>query len=144
MANAIRGLVSKKKKRFKQDGFDLDLTYITERVIAMGFPSTGMEGVYRNPLPEVQRFFDTKHRKKYKIYNLCSERAYDIAGLFDDNFEHFGFDDHNPCPLTMLKPICESIDRWLAVDPAHVVSIHCKAGKVRCGWRPVRSPPGRD
>lgn len=42
-ASAIRHVVSKKKKRFEEDGFDLDLSYITERIIAMGFPSQGME-----------------------------------------------------------------------------------------------------
>lgn len=51
----VRGLVSKKKTRFKEDGFDLDLTYVTPRIIAMGFPSSGAEAKYRNPLPEVKR-----------------------------------------------------------------------------------------
>ena len=41
--NRVRGLVSKKKKRFQGDGFDLDLSFITPRIIAMGFPSTGYE-----------------------------------------------------------------------------------------------------
>ena len=59
MATAIlRGKVSKKKKRYKQDGFDLDLTYITPRIIAMGFPSEGAEAAYRNPLTEVQKFIE--------------------------------------------------------------------------------------
>ena len=37
-----------------QAGLDLDLTYITRRLIAMGFPSVGAEAIYRNPLPQVR------------------------------------------------------------------------------------------
>jgi len=47
MAIAIRSLVSKKKVRYVEDGFDLDLTYITDRIIALGAPSEGSEAAYR-------------------------------------------------------------------------------------------------
>ena len=59
-----RGLVSKKKKRFvdKQNDIDLDLSYITPRIIAMGFPSVGKEAMYRNPLELVQKFFQVSCR----------------------------------------------------------------------------------
>ena len=38
-SKTLRGLVSQHKIRMKQDGYDLDLSYITENIVAMGFPS---------------------------------------------------------------------------------------------------------
>ena len=39
MAGVIKTMVSKKKHRYKGDGYNLDLTYITDRLIAMGSPA---------------------------------------------------------------------------------------------------------
>lgn len=72
MAVVARRLVSKQKQRLKQDGFDLDLTYITDQVIAMGLPAEGTSALYRNPQSEVIRFLNTYHEKQFKIYNLCT------------------------------------------------------------------------
>jgi phosphatidylinositol-3,4,5-trisphosphate 3-phosphatase/dual-specificity protein phosphatase PTEN len=41
--NKLRQAVSLKKRRYKRDGFDLDLTYITPAVVAMGYPSSSVE-----------------------------------------------------------------------------------------------------
>jgi hypothetical protein len=69
LTGAIRQLVSGNKRRYKADGFDLDLTYLTSRLIAMGFPSQHLEGLYRNPYPEVFRFLETR------VCVLCCEHA---------------------------------------------------------------------
>jgi phosphatidylinositol-3,4,5-trisphosphate 3-phosphatase/dual-specificity protein phosphatase PTEN len=75
--NILKILVSKNKNRYVNEGFDLDLSYILPNVIAMGFPSQGIEGLYRNHMEDVQRFFNKKYFPNYKVYNLCSERKYD-------------------------------------------------------------------
>jgi phosphatidylinositol-3,4,5-trisphosphate 3-phosphatase/dual-specificity protein phosphatase PTEN len=132
---SLRSLVSQKKTRFQKDGFDLDLTYIDDRIIAMGFPSSGTEGVYRNPMDKVQQFFCKYHPRHYKIYNLCSERKYE-SREFDSiggKCAHFPFDDHNPPPLSLIPKICDDIEAYLKADQQNVVGIHCKAGKGRTG-----------
>jgi len=49
----IREIVSGPKNRFKCKDFNLDLTYITSRIIGMAFPASGFEKVFRNSIDEV-------------------------------------------------------------------------------------------
>lgn len=132
MTNKLRSLVSKKKLRYQKDGFDLDLSYITDRIIAMGFPSEGSEGLFRNPLPEVYRLLETKHKDHYKVYNLCSERTYN-TNIFHRRVGLFPFDDHNCPEFKLIIDFCLDVDEWLKADSSNVVAIHCKAGKGRTG-----------
>ncbi|XP_023518139.1 phosphatidylinositol 3,4,5-trisphosphate 3-phosphatase and protein-tyrosine-phosphatase PTEN2A-like [Cucurbita pepo subsp. pepo] len=135
-----RHIVSQNKRRYQEGEFDLDMTYITENIIGMGFPaghmSSGLfgfiEGFYRNHMEEVIKFFETHHKGKYKVYNLCSERLYD-ASLFEGKVAHFPFDDHNCPPIHLIKSFCLSAYAWLKEDIENVVVVHCKAGMARTG-----------
>ncbi|EEF43629.1 phosphatidylinositol 3,4,5-trisphosphate 3-phosphatase and protein-tyrosine-phosphatase PTEN2A [Ricinus communis] len=135
-----RHAVSQNKRRYQEGGFDLDMTYITENIIAMGFPAGDMssgffgyvEGFYRNHMEEVIKFFETHHKGKYKVYNLCSERLYD-ASLFEGKLASFPFDDHNCPPIQLIISFCQSAYSWLKEDIENVVVVHCKAGMARTG-----------
>ncbi|TYH37224.1 hypothetical protein ES332_D12G025000v1 [Gossypium tomentosum] len=135
-----RHVVSQNKRRYQEGGFDLDMTYITENIIAMGFPagdlSSGffgyVEGFYRNHMEEVIKFFETYHKDKYKVYNLCSERLYD-ASLLEGKVASFPFDDHNCPPIQLIISFCRSAYSWLKEDIENVVVVHCKAGMARTG-----------
>jgi len=54
--NYIREIVSGKKKRMKDAGYNLDLSYICPRIIGMSFPAEGLETAFRNNIKDVDDF----------------------------------------------------------------------------------------
>ena len=133
-ANCFKRLVSKKKRRLQTELFDLDMCYITKRIIGMGFPSTGCETFYRNSLSETKSFLD-KYHQEYKIYNLCIEknRIYPKNYFLDKKVALFPFNDHAPCPIKLILDFCIDVCLYLSMNPQGVAAIHCKAGKGRTG-----------
>ena len=50
---SIRKLVSGNRRRFVDDDYSLDLTFITPQIIAMSYPASWPESAYRNPVDKV-------------------------------------------------------------------------------------------
>ncbi|PIL27597.1 hypothetical protein GSI_10748 [Ganoderma sinense ZZ0214-1] len=138
MLDHIRRLVSGNKARHKDNELDLelDLAYITDNVIVMGYPATGVEGLYRNRREDAKKFLEHHHGTNYWVFNFCPvrENAYP-ASVFDGRRT---LTDASPCassapPLAILPLAAREIRLWLDGSPERVAVLHCKAGKGRSG-----------
>ncbi|XP_057712982.1 tensin-3-like isoform X1 [Corythoichthys intestinalis] len=114
-----------------EEGYELDLTYITERIIAVSFPRGCLEEIYTHNLKDVTRMLKSKHADNYLIINL-SEKRHDLSRMNPKTLDTGWPDMHAP-PLDKICTICKAMESWLNADPLHVVVIHCRGGKGRIG-----------
>ncbi|XP_061653678.1 tensin-3-like isoform X3 [Phyllopteryx taeniolatus] len=114
-----------------EEGYELDLTYITERIIAVSFPRGCLEEIYAHNLKDVTRMLKSKHADNYLIINL-SEKRHDLSRMNPKTLDTGWPDMHAP-PLDKICTICKAMESWLNADPLHVVVIHCRGGKGRIG-----------
>eukprot|EP00041_Stephanoeca_diplocostata_P027023 m.738032 g.738032 ORF g.738032 m.738032 type:complete len:887 (+) comp23098_c1_seq85:181-2841(+) len=128
-----RQLLSKRqgKQRYNDDTYDLDLTYITPRIIAMSFPARGLEATYRNNVCDVAAMLTEKHGASFMIINVA-EKSYPSDGLNNQVLD-FGWPDHMAPPMDRLCGCVQAMDGWNRSDPSNVVVVHCKGGKGRTG-----------
>ena len=132
MFDPLRCLVSRKKHRCRGGGFNLDLSYITDQIIAMGFPSVGLESCYRNRRDDVISFLDTNHPGQYMVINLCAEKKY-AESEFDCSVVEIPFYDHSVPTIADMYIFALTCYEWTNQNPHNVVAVHCKAGKGRTG-----------
>ncbi|KAI8072797.1 protein-tyrosine phosphatase-like protein [Gongronella butleri] len=130
MFKHIKRRVSENRQRYTYANIELDLSYITNRIIAMSFPGQGLEGMYRNHVDDVKKFLDERHGSHYKVFNLRSEKGYDNHL---QNQSDYAFDDHQVPTLDLMNRFCTDAARWLDADNENIVVVHCKAGKGRTG-----------
>ncbi|XP_075447950.1 tensin-2 isoform X1 [Ascaphus truei] len=114
-----------------QRSYDLDLTYITERIISVFFPTVLEEQRYRSNLREVAAMLRSKHEDKYLLFNL-SKKRHDITRLNPKVQDFFWPDCHAP-PLDVICSICKAMEAWLSTDAQHVVVLHCKGNQGKTG-----------
>jgi len=126
-----KSAVSKKQhRRLQEDSFDLDLTYITKRLVAMAMPSE-VTSKNRNPMAELQRFLNTRHKDHFKVYNLCIEAEY--APTKFENYGAYPFERYNCPEMHTILDFCLDVDTYLTADERNCAFVHCKSGKGRAG-----------
>ena len=129
--NFLRELVSRNKTRYVDQEFNLDLTYITPRLIGMSYPAEGLESMFRNKIADVSRLLQQNHGENYLVVNV-SDRQY--------KFSHFGnkvstvkWPDHYPCTFSRFVELISNICFYLMEDDRNTVAVHCLMGKGRTG-----------
>ncbi|CEF63969.1 Phosphatidylinositol 3,4,5-trisphosphate 3-phosphatase and dual-specificity protein phosphatase PTEN [Strongyloides ratti] len=132
ICNPLKKIVSQNRRRYICENFNLDLTYITDRIIAMGYPAEHSEKFYRNSMEDTKNFLEQYHSKHYLVFNLRGQFTYDEKN-FDNRVRVFEMTDHHPPKLELIAPFCREVHRYLQEDPKNVVAVHCKAGKGRTG-----------
>uniref|UniRef100_A0A8C7Y0Z7 Tensin 1b n=1 Tax=Oryzias sinensis TaxID=183150 RepID=A0A8C7Y0Z7_9TELE len=114
-----------------EETYELDLVYITERIISVSFPGSVEEQSYAVNLREVASMLRSKHGHNYLVFNL-SEKRYDINQL-NPKVLDFGWPDHHAPALDKICSICKAMDTWLSADSHNVVVIHNKGNRGRTG-----------
>ena len=127
----LRELVSQKKIRFVDAKYNLDLTYITPRIIAMAYPAEGLESMFRNKISDVSSFLKTRHKENYMIINVSS-RKYDFT-YFDNRVYSVKWPNHYPCPFSVFCQALTDVCFYMLQNKKNVIAVHCLAGKGRTG-----------
>uniref|UniRef100_A0A8D0CV65 Tensin 1 n=1 Tax=Sander lucioperca TaxID=283035 RepID=A0A8D0CV65_SANLU len=114
-----------------EESYEVDLVYITERIISVCFPAAAEERSYTTNLKEVATMLRSKHGEHYLILNLSEWRS-DLSKLNPKVLE-FGWPDHHAPALDKICSMCKAIDTWLNGDPRNVVVLHNKGNRGRTG-----------
>uniref|UniRef100_A0A670ZXA9 Auxilin n=1 Tax=Pseudonaja textilis TaxID=8673 RepID=A0A670ZXA9_PSETE len=107
---------------------ELDISYITSRIIVMSFPGEGVELGFRNHIDDVRTFLDSRHPDHYTVFNL-SPKSYRTA-RFHNRVSECSWPIRQAPSLHNLYAVCKNMHNWLQQNPKNVCVIHCMDGRV--------------
>ncbi|XP_075688890.1 auxilin isoform X2 [Rhinoderma darwinii] len=107
---------------------ELDISYITSRIIVMSFPAEGVELGFRNHIEDVRSFLDSRHLDHYTVFNL-SPKSYRSA-KFHNRVSECSWSVRQAPSLHNLFAVCKNMHNWLQQNPKNVCVIHCMDGRA--------------
>lgn len=112
---------------------DLDLSYITSRLLVMPYPAEGLETAYRtNNAEDIRALLEARHMGRYCIYNV-SGRSYLPGRLGSGRVTDCcwpGGPLHRTPSLSAIYKTCCEMQIFLEADPKNVCVVHCTDGKA--------------
>ncbi|XP_038608306.1 putative tyrosine-protein phosphatase auxilin isoform X2 [Tachyglossus aculeatus] len=105
---------------------ELDISYITSRIIVMSFPAEGVELGFRNQIEDVRTFLDSRHPDHYTVFNL-SPKSY-RSTKFHNRVSECSWPMRQAPSLHNLYAVCKNMRNWLQQNPKNVCVIHCLDG----------------
>ncbi|XP_041567465.1 tensin-2 isoform X3 [Taeniopygia guttata] len=108
----------------------LDLAFVTERILSVALPGGGGEGHLRH-LRHLAGLLGARHGPNYTIFNL-SEKRRDLTRL-NPKVLDFGWPELLAPPLELLCSICKALEGCLGGHPRNVAVLLCKGSKAPVG-----------
>ncbi|XP_051232128.1 putative tyrosine-protein phosphatase auxilin isoform X6 [Dicentrarchus labrax] len=110
---------------------ELDIAYITSRIIVMTYPAESVQIGYQNHVEDIRSFLDSRHADHYTVFNL-SQRNYRGA-KFSNRVSECNWPSRQAPSLHNLFAVCKNMHNWLKQNPKNVCVITCSDGRGPSG-----------
>uniref|UniRef100_A0A665V454 Auxilin n=1 Tax=Echeneis naucrates TaxID=173247 RepID=A0A665V454_ECHNA len=110
---------------------ELDIAYITSRIIVMTYPAESVQIGYQNHVEDIRSFLDSRHADHYTVFNL-SQRNYRGA-KFSNRVSECSWPSRQAPSLHNLFAVCKNMHNWLKQNPKNVCVITCSDGRAPSG-----------
>ncbi|XP_056133309.1 putative tyrosine-protein phosphatase auxilin [Lampris incognitus] len=110
---------------------ELDIAYITLRIIVMSYPAESVQIGYQNHVEDIRSFLDSRHADHYTVFNL-SQRNYRGA-KFSNRVSECNWPSRQAPSLHNLFAVCKNMHNWLKQNPKNVCVITCSDGRAPSG-----------
>ncbi|KAK5603607.1 hypothetical protein CRENBAI_003901 [Crenichthys baileyi] len=109
----------------------IDLTYITERIISIICSSACPEDLYLQNLKKIIPMLESKHGHNYMLITLSQK--HDVLTKMTQKVFNTGWLDLLAPSLDQIFNVCTAMENWLQGNPKHVLVLHCRGDRGRLG-----------
>ncbi|CAF0982373.1 unnamed protein product, partial [Brachionus calyciflorus] len=109
---------------------DLDLSYMTSRLIVMSCPTEGLESAaFGNNIDLIKEALESRHGRNYRIYNLSNKiyRKEKFAQVIDLGSQ---LSVARAPPVSLMCKLAANVYKFLSENEKNVCVLNCNDGKV--------------